>query len=70
MCILYLLRVHAHSHLAVQVAFGDHVGAAGVDHFWWFQGLDVPPADRLVSVAPCHLLGTGRMGVGGSQCDV
>lgn len=56
--ILYLLGVHANRHLPIQVAFGDHVRAAGMDHSGWLQGLHKPPADRLVSVTPCHLLNT------------
>lgn len=55
----YLFRVHADGHLTVQVAFGDHVGTAGVDHSGRFQGLHKRPANRLVAVPPCHLLNRG-----------
>lgn len=52
----YLFGVHTDRHLAVQVAFGDHVGTAGVDHSGRLQGLQKPPADRFVPVPPRHLL--------------
>lgn len=56
----YLFGVHADRHLAVQVAFSDHVRAAGVDYSGWFQRLDKSPADCLVAISSCHLLNTGQ----------
>lgn len=63
----YLFGVHADRHLAVQVAFGHHVGAAGVHHLRRLQRLYKPPADRLVAVPPRHLLNTGQTSDGRSK---
>lgn len=63
----YLFGVHADRHLAVQVAFGDHVGTAGVHHLRQLQRLYKPPADRLVAVSPRHLLNTGQTSDGRSK---
>lgn len=52
----HLSRVHADGHLTIQVALGDHVGAAGVHHPWRLQGLHKVPADGLVAVPSGHLL--------------
>ena len=52
--------MHADRNLAVQVAFADHVGAAGVDHSGRLQGLDEPPVNGLEAVPPRHLLNTGQ----------
>lgn len=53
--------MHADGHLTVQVALGDHVGAAGVHHPGWLQGLHKLPADGLVAVPSGHLLETRRV---------
>lgn len=52
----YLSGVHADCHLTIQVAFGDHVRTARVDHSGQLQRLHKPPADSLVPVPPRHLL--------------
>lgn len=56
----HLSGVHADRHLAIQVALGDHVGAAGVHHPGRLQGLHKAPADGLVAVPSGHLLNTER----------
>lgn len=48
--------MHADRHLTVQVSFGDHVRAAGVDHPGGLEGLEEPPSDGLEAVPPRHLL--------------
>lgn len=58
--------MHADRHLAVQVALGDHVGAAGLDHSGLLQGLYEAPADGLVAVPSGHLLEEE----GGGACEV
>lgn len=52
----YLSGVHADCDLTIQVAFGDHVRTARVDHSGLLQRLHKRPADSLVPVPPCHLL--------------
>lgn len=60
----YLSGMHADGDLTVQVALGDHVGAAGVHHPRRLQGLHKLPADGFVAASSGHLLKTWRIVTG------
>lgn len=52
----HLSRMHADSHLAIQVALADHVRTPCMNHPWRLQWFNEAPAQSLITVPPNHLL--------------